>query len=261
MAKLGELSVGSIVKANVDGTPKNFIVVHQGLPSSDYDSSCNGTWLLMEDIYEERRFHEISNDYENSEIHTYLNDTFFNLFDEDIKSLIKQVKLPYTKGEGLNGVVSQGASGISAKVFFLSCSELQAIDTYSNVEGDVLSYFDGVDKTKKVAKFDGTKTAWWTRSTANHNTRSIHLITTGGVSAISTVYSTKGVRPALVLDQSLSVDDSGMIVASSLAIRGGVIIDGSRKELTEGYVNIGGVWKPVVESYVNIGGVWKPSHE
>ena len=52
--KLGSMSVGSTVKLKLGGTARDFLVVHQGLPSSMYDSSCNGTWLLLKDIYTTR---------------------------------------------------------------------------------------------------------------------------------------------------------------------------------------------------------------
>ena len=54
LVKLSTKAVGSTVKIKVNGTLRNFIVVHQGRPSSLYDASCDGTWLLMEDIYEGR---------------------------------------------------------------------------------------------------------------------------------------------------------------------------------------------------------------
>jgi len=46
-AALSTKSVGSIVKIKISGTLRDFIVVHQGKPSSIYDASCDGTWLLM----------------------------------------------------------------------------------------------------------------------------------------------------------------------------------------------------------------------
>ena len=52
--KLANKEVGSIVKLNVNGAATELLVVHQGLPSAIYDASCNGTWLLMKDIYEKR---------------------------------------------------------------------------------------------------------------------------------------------------------------------------------------------------------------
>ena len=46
---LSTKAVGSTVKLKVNGTAREFLVVHQGKPSSLYDESCNGTWLLMKD--------------------------------------------------------------------------------------------------------------------------------------------------------------------------------------------------------------------
>lgn len=75
-AKLGTKAVGSIVKLNVIGAAKEFIVVHQGKPSSLYDESCDGTWLLMKDIFEATRWHSSDvNNLENSTIHSILNST------------------------------------------------------------------------------------------------------------------------------------------------------------------------------------------
>ncbi len=113
--QLGSMSVGSTVKLNLGGTPKDFLVVHQGLPSSMYDSSCNGTWLLLKDIYSNRTWDSSNNDYKNSDIHSYLNSTFLNLFDDDIKNAIKQVKIPYQNGTGSGGSVASGSNGLSCK--------------------------------------------------------------------------------------------------------------------------------------------------
>ena len=91
--RLGAKAVGSTVKIKVNGTVKDFIIIHQGKPSSVYDDSCNGTWLLMKDIYEKRQWNSSNtNDYANSTIHSYLNSTFLNLLESNIKTAIKQVK-------------------------------------------------------------------------------------------------------------------------------------------------------------------------
>lgn len=47
---LSSKAIGSTIKLKVNGSAKDFIVVHQGKPSSVYDDSCTGTWLLMKDI-------------------------------------------------------------------------------------------------------------------------------------------------------------------------------------------------------------------
>ena len=84
--KLGTKAVGSIVKIKVNGASKDFIVVQQGNPNtSTYDSSCNGTWLLMKDIYTTSTFGN-NNSYKDSSIHTYLNGTFYNLIDSNIRA-------------------------------------------------------------------------------------------------------------------------------------------------------------------------------
>jgi len=73
-ATLSSKAIGSTIKLKVNGSAKDFIVVHQGKPSSVYDDSCNGTWLLMKDIYEKRQWNSSNtNDYANSTIHSYLN--------------------------------------------------------------------------------------------------------------------------------------------------------------------------------------------
>lgn len=105
---LSTKAVGSTVKLKVNGTAKEFIVVHQGKPSSLYDNSCDGTWLLMKDIYENRQWHNSNvNNLENSTIHSYLNGTFLNLFESNIRDAIKQVKLPYRKNGGSGGSESE----------------------------------------------------------------------------------------------------------------------------------------------------------
>jgi hypothetical protein len=259
---IAEMSTGDIVRLNVDGENKKFIVVHQGLPSSVYDSSCDGTWLLMEKCFNTMAFDSTDNDYANSDIHSYLNNTFFDLFDSNTQSVIKPVKLPYTNGAGTSGSVASGANGLSAQVFLLSRAEvIGGTVSYNNTEGATLSYFDGVENSERVAYYGTATKNWWLRSPFTTTDESAGCVMTSGSVTNLSVLNIYGVRPALVIDSSVLVDDTGTVNLSSLAIRGSVIIDGSRKEITEGYVNIGGVWKPVVESYVNIGGVWKPSHE
>ena len=66
---IGTFAVGKTITLNVSGKAKEFIVVHQGKPSSLYDDSCNGTWLLMKDIYENRVWQSGNiNKYESSDI-------------------------------------------------------------------------------------------------------------------------------------------------------------------------------------------------
>lgn len=216
--QLGSMSVGSTVKLNLGGSPRGFLVVHQGLPSSMYDSSCNGTWLLLKDIYANRTWDGSNNDYKNSDIHSYLNGTFLNLFDDDIKNAIKQVKIPYQNGTGSGGSVASGANGLSCKIFLLSGYELGWTgrdNSYFPRDGAKLSYFSsgtsGSANTKRIANYNGSATEWWLRSPHTLYTDHVWYVVSGGTFSGWNCNSTFGVRPALVLDSSLSVSDDGSV--------------------------------------------------
>lgn len=216
--QLGSMSVGSTVKLNLGGSPRDFLVVHQGLPSSMYDSSCNGTWLLLKDIYSNRTWDGSNNDYKNSDIHSYLNGTFLNLFDDDIKNAIKQVKIPYQNGTGSGGSVASGSNGLSCKIFLLSGYEVgwtTSDNSYFPRDGAKLSYFSSGTGTsannKRIAKLNGSPTSWWLRSPYTSNTSHVCYVSSNGNYNHWDYGNSIGVRPALVLDSSLSVSDDGSV--------------------------------------------------
>ena len=216
--KLGTKAVGSIVKIKVNGASKDFIVVHQGKPSSVYDDSCNGTWLLMKDIYENRAWHSSNtNDYANSTIHSYLNSTFLNLFESNIKNAIKQVKIPYRKGHGTSTTVTSGSNGLSAKIFLLSTTETSFSYSYMpRGEGAELAYFKGCadngSDSKRVAYLNGSATGWWLRSPGCNITSNRALVVgSAGTSGDTNCSSSIGIRPALILPSTLLVSDDGTV--------------------------------------------------
>lgn len=43
----GSLAIGDVVQINENGVAQDYLCVHQGLPSSLYDDSCDGTWLFL----------------------------------------------------------------------------------------------------------------------------------------------------------------------------------------------------------------------
>ena len=214
---LSAKAVGSIVKLNVNGSPREFIVVHQGKPGSMYDDSCNGTWLLMKDIYENRQWHSSNtNDYEKSTIHSYLNGTFLGLFDPEIQAVIKQVKIPYRKGSGTSKTVTSGANGLSCKIFLLSSTEVSFNHSYMPTnEGVELSYFAGCadnnGDSKRVAYLNGSATYWWLRSPYTDYSGNALLVYADGGWRRDGCSSSYGVRPALVLPSSLFISDDGTV--------------------------------------------------
>lgn len=214
-AKLGSKAVGSIVKLKVNGAAKEFIVVHQGKPSSIYDESCNGTWLLMKDIYENRAWHSSSvNNLENSTIHSYLNGPFLNLFDNNIKDAIKQVKIPYRKNGGSGGTDQSGANGLSCKVFLLSGPEVGLAGTgFMPNDGVKLDYFNANTEadSKRIAKLNGSATYWWLRSQYTGDTSNVWRVHANGYRGINYPNNSYGIRPTLILPPDMEVDSSGNV--------------------------------------------------
>ena len=214
---LSTKAVGSTVKLTVNGKAREFIVVHQGKPSSVYDESCNGTWLLMKDIYENRVWQSGNiNKYESSDIHSYLNNTFLKLFDSNIQGAIKQVKLPYRKNGGSGGTTQQGANGLPCKIFLLSAPEVHYEHSYiDSGEGAVLSYFascvtNNAD-SKRVAYLNGSAALWWLRSPYTNNTSFVWHVHTDGYYYYNHASNSNGIRPALVLPSTLLVSDDGTV--------------------------------------------------
>lgn len=211
----GELAVGSTVKLNVNGVATEFIVVHQGKPSSIYDDSCDGTWLLMKDCYESHVWSVArQNDYEKSSIHLYLNGDFFNLFDENSRNIIKEVKIPYRKGTGMGGSTQSGANGLSTKIFLLSGKEVGfASNSYLPGDGDPLLYFSTGDiGTKRVSYLNNSATAWWMRSPNTNTTYNSWIVTSTGINASNAVVNAAGIRPALILPSDAVFDQTTLIL-------------------------------------------------
>ena len=218
-ATAGSLAVGSSVFTNVNGTKTEFIVVHQGKPSSLYDDSCNGTWLLMKYIYENRQWHSSDvNKLESSTIHSYLNSTFLNLFDSNIKDAIKQVKIPYRKNGGSSGTNQSGANGLSCKIFLLSGYEVgwtSSNNQYFPQDGAKLSYFESGTGTsannKRIAKLNGSATYWWLRSPSAGYTGLVWRVDSRGKYISGDASGSRGIRPALILPSETNISKSGLI--------------------------------------------------
>lgn len=214
---LGNKAVGSIVKLKENGTLVDYLVVHQGRPSSIYDASCDGVWLLRKDIAENRVWAANNvNKLESSDIQTYLNGTWINRYDAAIRAAIKQVKIPYRKNGGSGGTTQNGANGLSCKIFLLSGPEVNYVHTYIDTgEGAVLAYFKNCVTNnadpKRVAYLNGSATYWWLRSPNTNYTDSVWYVNSNGNYGAPRAGYTYGVRPALILPSSLLVSDDGSV--------------------------------------------------
>lgn len=211
-AKLGEVPVGSTVKIAVGGKDYDWLVVHQGLPGSMYDTSCDGTWLLMKDAYKGLVF-GTSSSYADSTVDIFLRRTFFNMIDADIQSVIKNVKIPYTNGDGNSGIAVGGAYGYTTKVFLLSGTEVNISPQYMNVEGSKLAYFSS--NARRIAYSGGSAVAWWLRSPRNGVNSTIHVITKSGGSDTYGYSWSAYVRPCIILPADLAVDADGKVIVNT----------------------------------------------
>ena len=272
---LSSKAIGSTIKLKVNGSAKDFIVVHQGKPSSVYDDSCNGTWLLMKDIYENRQWHSSNtNDYANSTIHSYLNSTFLNLFESNIKNAIKQVKLPYRKGSGTSTTVTSGSNGLSAKIFLLSATETSfSFSSMPSGEGAELAYFKGCadnsSDSKRVAYLNGSATVWWLRSPHCGDFCYALFVHSNGDWYRSGCSSSCGVRPALILPSTLLVSDDGTVSTNTApstpgsisvpsSIMGGTNISISWAKSSDAESNLAGY---KVERSTNGGSSWSQIYQ
>lgn len=273
---LSSKAIGSTIKLKVNGSAKDFIVVHQGKPSSVYDDSCNGTWLLMKDIYENRQWHSSNtNDYANSTIHSYLNSTFLNLFESNIKNAIKQVKLPYRKGSGASTTVTSGSNGLSAKIFLLSATE--ASFNFSSYmpsgEGAELAYFKGCadnsSDSKRVAYLNGSAAVWWLRSPYCDGFGVALCVGSRGGWGGGGCSGSCGIRPALILPSTLLVSDDGTVSTNTApstpgsisvpsSIMGGTNISISWAKSSDAESNLAGY---KVERSTNGGSSWNQIYQ
>lgn len=273
---LSSKAIGSTIKLKVNGSAKDFIVVHQGKPSSVYDDSCNGTWLLMKDIYESRQWHSSNtNDYANSTIHSYLNSTFLAMFDSNIQKAIKQVKLPYRKGSGTSTTVTSGSNGLSAKIFLLSATETSfSFSSYMpSGEGAELAYFKGCadnsSDSKRVAYLNGSVTYWWLRSPYCSNFDFALYVYSDGDWVNNYCSSSFGIRPALILPSTLLVSDDGTVSTNTTpstpgsisvpsSIMGGTNISISWAKSSDAESNLAGY---KVERSTNGGSSWSQIYQ
>lgn len=272
---LSSKAIGSTIKLKVNGSARNFIVVHQGKPSSVYDDSCNGTWLLMQDIYENRAWHSSNtNDYANSTIHSYLNSTFLNLFESNIKNAIKQVKLPYRKGSGTSTTVTSGSNGLSAKIFLLSATETSFDFSYMpSGEGAELAYFKGCadnsSDSKRVAYLNSSAAYWWLRSPSCYGSNLALYVDSNGGWVGYNCSGSRGIRPALILPSTLLVSDDGTVSTNTApstpgsisvpsSIMGGTNISISWAKSSDAESNLAGY---KVERSTNGGSSWSQIYQ
>lgn len=198
---LGNKSVGSIVKLKENGVLVDFYVAKH-----DYENGLNGsgrTLVVRKDCYDTRQWHTSNvNAYATSAIDTWLNSTYKNLLDADIRGVIGTTKIKYTPG---NGNTTVGT--LERAIFLLSVTELGRSTSYANTEGTALS----IASSLQIAYLNGSAVVQWTRSPDTHYSYNAYCLGTNGYVSISSCSGAYGSRPAFTLPSTLSVSDDGSV--------------------------------------------------
>lgn len=198
---LGNKSVGSIVKLKENGVLVDFYVAKH-----DYENGLNGsgrTLVVRKDCYDTRQWHTSNvNAYATSAIDTWLNSTYKNLLDADIRGVIGTTKIKYTPG---NGNTTVGT--LERAIFLLSVTELGRSASYANTEGTALS----IASSLQIAYLNGSAVVQWTRSPYTDDTGGACCLITNGDVGNNYCSATYGSRPAFTLPSTLSVSDDGSV--------------------------------------------------
>lgn len=216
---LGNVAVGTIVKLKENGSPVDYIVVQQGKPSSLYDDSCNGTWLLRKDVYADTNYNNTNYvTFVSAVINTSYLPGLLSMYDTDIQLKIKMVRIPYCINTG-SSEVNSGSNGYPFQLFLLGGYEVgytQGQNQYCPVDGSLLSYFSLGTTTeannKRIANYNNSASYWWLRSLLGANSG-------GGAFAVSSQGNVTnanaagkyGVRPAMIMPTDLFVLDDGSL--------------------------------------------------
>lgn len=202
---IGTLPVGTIVKMPVNGVIQEFIIVHQGNPDSTlYASSCDGTWLLMKDIFTTYQYASSgSNRYAPSDVRAYLENTFASY----LSISIKQVKIPYVNN--WTAGAATGENGLLTTVFLLSSYEIGGTNAAAGVDGAKLDYF--TDSASRKALYNGSALHWWLRSPVQSSSNnSVKCVTNTGATGgnYGATLTSPGVRPACIVTPETLVNPS-----------------------------------------------------
>lgn len=195
-----ELSVGDSVwmdPASASGSKIEFLVVNQGKPSSEYDDSCDGTWLMAKTWFNTSRFG--SRTYLYSTLRETMTSTALSRLNSVAQEIIRGVTIPTT----------DGAVG-SDKLFAPSASELGMAESWIPVEGAKLAYFDsGVGESTKRA----LGAVWWTRTKRTDDYNYVFSVNEIGEPTSNSPNSNEYTRPFCVIPSKTILDADHNLVS------------------------------------------------
>ena len=192
---LGNKAVGSIIQLKENGKLVSFYVAKH-----NYENSLNGmgrTLVVRKDCYDNLQWQKSNiNAYASSAIDSWLNSTYKNLLDADIRGVIGTTKIKYTPGNGNNTVGT-----LERAIFLLSATELNRSESWFNVEGTALE----IASSLQIAYMNSSAVVQWTRSPiTNYAYYAVCLLANGNAYYYFCTVDC-GSRPAFTLPGDLAV--------------------------------------------------------
>lgn len=213
---------GDIVNLPVKGVMVTHIVVQVGNPDPEmYDSSCDGVWLLRQDIVGNGQWNSTGvNTLSGSTIMTAMQG-YVTDYDSTVQAAIQTVKIPYCPGNGDFDVQTLG-NGFECKMFPLGFTEFGYTSSipqgeYLVADGACLQYFSGTSETDGK-RSTPTATPQWSRTPyARPATPSEYVwyLTVQGGSSQASANTSFAFRPCFTLPTTFSatyyVDTQGTV--------------------------------------------------
>lgn len=276
MNTLGETSVGSVVYLRVDGDYKPFRVMHHGKPSGLYDDSFIGGTILCKDCtgtpYSTKMVSNMDGGkvaYDRSYIHQVLNQTWLEKLDPAMQQAVIEVKLPYrTDTDEEPYTVASGSSGLAAKVWIPSLSEVTTRVEYQDsrgepyiVEGALFDYWknagDAQYRQWRCLDYNENDIGWGTRTPNLYYGESemapYFFRMSGYGYAYSILDNNVPVWPCLVMPDTLTVDDNNCLhLTGAVPVK----VDGTWQE-GSAWCRVDGVWSEAAAIAAKVGGNWK----
>lgn len=232
MKTVDSKKVGDIVLVKDDiGNPSEFIVIQKGLPSSKYDAACDGIWLMRKYAIGPSNFSSISNNYSGSAL--YLALSYYYPMDTDLKKVARYAPTLYYDTSSSSGGSFETRGSYA---FSFSAGELgfTASDNANlPVIGTQLNYFK--TKANRICYLKtGQAVDYWLRCPVKGTTDQAFYLTAAGALATASIKDSHYLRPVLIVDPSVPIDDNNLLLANIAPVITSSL-SGDRGTLTNGF--------------------------
>ena len=248
---INTVSVGDKIYMTVGGVRTEFLVLHKGNPNTSiYDSSCDGIWVTVTHAPDvtmlfyaknptgnsiDYRYNPYTGEqyyegiiYNTSNVHQYMNSTYYQSINNIQRKYIKTVKIPYMEDTQLSVTYNTKENGVIANVFSLCDRELTPNTAYYAV-GSVLNYFSnsGLGDDNIRSLLYSTETCYcnyWVRdSTRNwddgsYDTKASYISNKGGFRGTSKWEGNRlsellcYIRPTMILSYDTKLDSNNTVI-------------------------------------------------